>query len=103
MATIEHEDIYPGDAVWYRIPRVYVNNVLLTNNDPPASFTYQIALATAGSSPIITGSLTHSPDENGRWEALFTAPVAGDYTIRATATKSGQSGSFKDVFVVAGF
>ena len=102
MADINAQTIYPNDAVWYRIPRVYMNDVLVTDANPPDTFTYEVALASGGP-VVLSGSLSHSADDIGRWEVMFNAPAAGTYEIRATVSKNSRAGHFLDSFVVTAF
>lgn len=102
MAVINAQTIYPNDAVWYRIPRVYMDDVLVTNTNPPDTFTYDVTAAAGGAS-VLSGTLTHSSDDIGRWEVMFNAPTAGTYAIRATVSKNSRAGHFLDSFVVTAF
>ena len=102
MAVLEHTTIFPGDAVWYRIPRVYINDVLMTDLNPPDSFTVEV-LPAAGGPAVLSGVMSHSADVNGLWEFQFNAPSAGTWDVKAVATKVTRTGRFKDSFVVTAY
>jgi hypothetical protein len=100
MPVLTEEVIHPGDTFDVVIPRVTIRGAVMTNTNPPSSFTFEVFKT--GTSTGVTGSLTHSVRQRGSWIATVTAPgvAADDYEVRAVVTSPGGQRSWEIPFTV---